>query len=192
MLWIVAASLAFVVGYATTDSFMYLIPAFLCFAIWIGIGFWGMMGALPQRFGKIATLAGLIFILVLLLQARNHWLQVDASHDLRAESFGMEVTSLAPVNAIVFANGDRAIFALWYFQFALQKRTDLAIIATDLLHFEWYQQMLHSTYPDLNLPGPFPFAETVVMANAERPVCYVEYIQLAQIACSPARDSRLP
>jgi hypothetical protein len=44
----------------------------------------------------------------------------------------------------------------------------------------------------LNLPGPFPFAETVVVANSGRPVCYVQYIQEAEITCLPARDSILP
>ena len=45
MLWIVVASSAFAIGYATADAFLYLIPAFLCFAIWIGIGLGGLMEA---------------------------------------------------------------------------------------------------------------------------------------------------
>jgi hypothetical protein len=192
MLWIVAVSSAFAIGYATTDAFMYLIPAFLCFAIWIGMGLGGLMNACSMRFQSIKPLIGLVLILSLLIQAWNHRPQMDASQDLRAESFGTEVLSLAPANAIVFAQGDRAVFTLWYFQYAMHNRPDLAIVATDLLQFEWYLQTLHSTYPDLNLPGPFPFAETVVVANSERPVCYVQYIQLAEITCLPARDPILP
>jgi hypothetical protein len=192
LFWIVAVSSAFAIGYATTDAFMYLIPAFLCFAIWIGMGLGGLMNACSMRFQSIKPLIGLVLILSLLIQAWNHRPQVDASQDLRAESFGTEVLSLAPANAIVFAQGDRAVFTLWYFQYAMHNRPDLAIVATDLLQFEWYLQTLHSTYPDLNLPGPFPFAETVVVANSERPVCYVQYIQLAEITCLPARDPILP
>ena len=192
MLWITAATMAFSIGYATTDAFDYLIPAFLCLAIWIGLGLGGLMDAASRRFHIVGPMIGLVLILVLLFQAWKTWPQVDASHDQRAESFGRAVLSIAPANAIVFANGDQAVFALWYFHYALRERPDLAVLSTDLLQFKWYLQTLHSTYPGLSLPGPFPFVETVVVANPGRPVCYVTYSQVAQINCLPARRSQLP
>jgi hypothetical protein len=133
-----------------------------------------------------------VLIFVLMIQAWGKRPQVDASHDLRAESFGKSVLSLAPAHALVFAEGDEAIFALWYFQYALHDRPDLVIVATDLLGFEWYLQTLRSTYPDVNIPGPFPFAETLMMANLTLPICHVQYIQVPEINCLPARDSQLP
>lgn len=186
-LWIVAAFSAFSIIYATSDSFLYLIPVFLCFAIWIGLGLAGLMNTFSQRFHKGGIAIGLVFILFLFIQAGNNWSQVDASRDLRAEQFGEEVLNQAPAHAIVFAKGDRAVFTLWYFHFALKNRPDLAIVAMDLLHFDWYQQTLQTYSPDLSLPGPFPFATTVVAANPERPVCYVEYLQLPRIQCSSAK-----
>jgi hypothetical protein len=191
-LWIMAASSVFAIVYATTDAFMYMIPAFLCFAIWIGMGLAGLMDAASRRFRIIGPLLGLVFILVLVIQTGNHWPQVDASHDQRAELFGEDVLALAPAQAIVFAKGDRAVFTMWYFQYAMQNRPDLAIVATDLLQFGWYQQTLNSIYPDLNVPGPFPFSETVVVTNSDRPVCYIQYIQSAEISCFPARDLKQP
>ena len=186
-LWIVAAFSFFSIIYATYDSFLYLVPVFLCFTIWIGMGLAGLMDAFNQRFRKSGSVLGLVFILYLFVLAGNNWNQVDASRDFRAEQFGGDVLNQAPAHAIVFAKGDRAVFTLWYFHFALQNRPDLAIVAMDLLHFDWYQQTLRSHYPDLNLPGPFPFAETVVAVNPGRPVCYVEYLQLPQIQCVPAQ-----
>jgi hypothetical protein len=193
-LWIVAASSAFTIVYATTDAFLYMIPipAFLCFAIWIGMGLGRLMDASSRRFQIIGPLIGLVFLVILFVQAGTNWQQVDASQDQRAEIFGKDVLAQAPAHAIVFAEGDRAVFTLWYFQYAMQDRPDLAVVATDLLQFAWYEQTLHSNYPDLNLPVPFPFPETIVVANSERPVCYVQYIQLAEITCLPARDPRLP
>ena len=192
LLWIVVASVFFALTYATTDTFLYLIPAFLCFAIWIGMGLGGLMDVFSQRFRYLGSLIAFVFFLALFIQAGQHWHQVDASHDLRAEKFGNDVFSLAPTDAIVFAAGDPAVFTTWYFQYAMGNRPDLAIIATDLLHFDWYQQMLHTNYPDLKVPGPFPFAETVRVANPERPVCYIEYVQMAEIECIPAKNPIVP
>lgn len=192
MLWIVIASAAFAIGYATTDSFMYLIPAFLCFTVWIGMGLGKLMDSTSKRFLHFGMLIGLILILALLINAWGQRTQVDASTDLRAESFGKSVLSLAPKDAIVLTRGDGAVFTLWYFQYALGNRPDLLIIAADLIQFEWYLQTLHTVYPDLNLPGPLPFPETVVMANPERPICYVQYIQVPEINCLPSRSSQFP
>jgi hypothetical protein len=190
MLWIVSVFSVFAVVYSTTDAFMYLIPAFLCFSVWIGIGLGGLMDATSLRYRWIGPLIGSVFILALFIQAGYHWPQVDASRDQRAELFCEDVLRIAPANAIVFAKSDRAVFSLWYYLLALQERPDLAVVATDLLQFDWYQQTLHSRYPDLNVPGPFPFAETVAVANSERPVCYVRYIQMTEISCFPARDPK--
>jgi hypothetical protein len=192
MLWITIASSIFAIGYATTDAFLYLIPGFLCLAIWIGMGLCGLMDALSRKFPSTGFLLGFIFILVLLFQAWNNRTQVDASHDLRAESFGKSVLSIAPADALVFAEGDEAVFTLWYFHYALRNRPDLVVVAKDLLGFDWYLQTLQTTYPEVNLPGPSPFAETVAAANPGRPVCYVQYTQVPKINCLPARSSKAP
>jgi len=186
-IWIVSAFFSFAIVYATHDSFMYLIPAFLCFAIWIGLGLDGLMDILGQRFHKIGVIGGLIVVFYLFILAGNHWHQVDASQDFRAERFGEEVLAKSPANSIIFAKGDRAVFTMWYFHYALGKRPDLVVVATDLLHFDWYQETLHANYSNLKLPGPFPFVETVTAANPERPVCHIEYTQLAYIYCLSAR-----
>jgi len=184
--WIVVLFFVFAVLYATHDSFMYLIPAFLCFAIWIGLGVNGLMDIFVQRFRKIGVVGGFIFILYLFLLAGNHWHQVDASQDLRAERFGEDVLAQVPANAIVFAKGDKAIFTIWYFHYALQRRPDIVVVVPDLLPFDWYQETLRSNYPTLEFPASFPLAEVVLAVNPERPICYIEYIQLTEIYCLPA------
>ncbi len=190
MLWIVIGSAAFAIGYATTDAFLYLIPAFLCFALWIGFGLAGLMDAFSKYKFNLGLLAGLILIFVLLIQAWHNRPSVDASGDARAESFGKSVIAIAPANALVFAKGDEAVFTLWYFQYAERNRPDLAVVATDLLGFQWYLSTLLNTYPDLNSPVPFPFPETLAVANPKRPVCYVQYVQAPEINCLPARVSQ--
>ncbi len=185
-IWVMVASLAFAVVYGTSDSFVYLMPVCLGFSIWVGVGLSGILSALPQNLSRLGPYLGLIFILFLLILAGSHRHLVDASHDLRAETFGRDVLSSAPQGAIVFAKGDKAVFTMWYFHFALNERPDLAIVATDLLSFDWYQQNLHTTYPELQLPGPFPFAETMAAQNPDRPVCFIQYIDETQIQCRAA------
>lgn len=179
----------FAVVYATDDSYVYLIPAFLCFAVWIGLGSAGLLELCVLRFPRLKTWPALLLVLYIFMLAFQHWPQVDASRDLRAEEFGGQVLAEAPENALVFVKGDRAIFTMWYFHLALHQRTDLAVIVTDLLGFDWYQETLAIIYPDLILPGPFPFPEVMLSDNPQRPACFVEYFDSALIECSPAQIS---
>jgi len=188
-IWVVFAFFVFAIGYETNDSYVYLIPVFMCFAIWVGLGAAGLMGLSPP---KTRVALGMIFILYVFILAGTHWHQVDASKDMRAETFGREVLAQAPATAMVFAKGDKAIFTMWYFHFALHNRPDIVLVSTDLLHFDWYQASLHATYPELELPGLFPFAEVMMAKNPERPACFIEYSDTAQIECLPASGSQTP
>jgi hypothetical protein len=184
--WMAAVSLAFAVFYRSHDSYVYLIPMFISFSIWIGLGAGGLVKGLSQRLPILGLGLGLILMGYFLARSVTQVSEVDASHDLRAESFGREVLSAAPENALVFAEGDRAVFTLWYYHFALGERPDLAVMASDLLHFDWYQEVLRSTYPSLVVAGPFPWPSTVEAANPARPACYVQYADQTEIQCAGA------
>jgi hypothetical protein len=138
---------------------------------------------IARHVSKLGLAAGLAFLLYLFFLAGGHWPLVDASRDARAEQFGEMVMTQMPADTLVFVSGDQAIFSLWYFHYALHQRTDLAVIAADLLAFDWYQETLKAAYPSLVVPGPFPFPETILFANPGRPVCYVEYDGQALIQC---------
>ena len=76
----------FAIGYATADAFMYLIPAFLCFAISIGVGLGRIMEVSSRRFQIIGYFAvGLVFILVLIIQTWKIFPQVDAYFTIRGQ-----------------------------------------------------------------------------------------------------------
>lgn len=89
-----------------------------------------------------------------------------------------------PKEALVFVRGDRAVFTVWYFHFALGQRPDVAVVVEELLHFDWYLETLRYTYPALGVPGPLPWAQNVADANPNRQACFVEYAELAEILCS--------
>ena len=103
---------------------------------------------------------------------------------MRAEDFGRQVMTETPLNAFVFAQGDQAIFATWYFHYALHQRPDIVVVAPELLSFDWYQQTIRATYPQLNLPEQFPWPVVLEATNPSRPVCYIQYSSQANILCA--------
>lgn len=68
--------------------------------------------------------------------------------------------------------------------FTVGERPDLTVIASDLLHYDWYQEVIQSTYPSLSLPEPYPYPETIASANPGREACHVQYADRTRIECS--------
>jgi hypothetical protein len=187
-LWSAVVFSVFAIVYSAADSYIYLMPFFLSFAIWIGLGIAG----LANLFGQQASLWRTVFAFLLIGYVAGHAMrsvnQADASFDDRAESFGREILASAPEHAILFARGDEAVFALWYFHLALDQRPDLTVVAEDLLHFDWYQEDLHATYPALVVPGPFPWVTTLASSNPSLPICYVQYSTQTEMNCLPPAE----
>jgi hypothetical protein len=183
--WIVCVFTGFALFYRTSNSNVYLLPTLLAFAVWIGLGAGGLIHRFRHR--PVVLRVGIALLLAIYFVGRSTTMvaQIDASKDLRAETFGQELLSAAPEKAILFAKGDQAVFTLWYFHFALGERPDVAVVAVDLLHFDWYQENLEGLYPTLIVPSPFPWPETLARANAARPVCYIQTSDRTEIQCSP-------
>ncbi|HSL28956.1 MAG TPA: DUF2723 domain-containing protein [Anaerolineales bacterium] len=191
--WIAVAHVVFAALYGSADWYLYLIPVVLSFAIWAGLGIASLTDRFSQHVSRngasrnrsyLRIALGVLVTLHFLLRAVDDVGQIDASADLRAEAFGGEVLSGVPEDAIVFAEGDPAVFTLWYFHFALGERPDVAVLAEDLLHFDWYQETLRSTYPSLVIPGPFPWPETIAATNPSRAVCEVRYANQTELFCT--------
>ena len=183
-LWTAIAFSVFAIFYASPDSDVYLIPAILSFAIWIGLGIGGLMNAVARYSVPVGSVIGMMFLVYLAVLSLSHWPQVDASHDQSAENFGREVMSKAPAHAILFTEGDAPVFALWYFQFALHQRLDVSVVADELLPFDWYRNTLRHVYPDLVLPESTSdvWQSSITKANPNLPVCY-SYFQDFVLNC---------
>jgi hypothetical protein len=127
---------------------------------------------------------GILMIAYTLFQFATTIPDVDASQDHRAELFGQEVLSITPQNALIFAKGDKAVFTLWYFHFALRQRTDLIVLAPELLQYDWYQEVVRSAYPLLSMPASLPYPEAIIRINSQRPVCNVQFTDHTELACT--------
>lgn len=190
-LWAITAmaaisALAFSAVYHPADGEVYLIPLLVSLSIWLGIGIASLAEGLAKRSRAAGIVVSLLLLGIILVRPVSYYRQVDASRDTRAESFGRQVLSSVPDNAILIARGDHAIFSLWYFLFALGQRPDLILIADELLQFDWYRESLRTVYPALELPEPYPWPQIIARANGQRPTCIVKYSDGEEIECMPA------
>lgn len=175
-LWVFGSSTSFAVLYGSYDSQVYLIPAYLVFCVWLAYGIQDILQNIPP---KLALFSVTVLVVGLILRIPATIPTVDASHDSRAEQFGATFIANTPQNAIIFANDDEPVFALWYFHYALGKRPDVTVIAEALLPYQWYVETLAHTYPTLKISTS---QLEIIHNNPNRPICE---ISSANPACEP-------
>jgi hypothetical protein len=183
--WLFFMFSIFSIGYNSYDSDVYLIPAFMAYSLWVGLGTAALIKLLHHRRAWLGNLAGVFILTGLIIPAIIHYPLMDDSHDRTAETYGSEVLRSTPADAIIFTEGDRATFTLWYFRFVLHQRPDVAVVATGLLPYDWYRETLRSTFPSLFVPGVVngSWRATMVYANLDRPACNATYQDTAAFSC---------
>ncbi|MBC8332257.1 MAG: DUF2723 domain-containing protein [Anaerolineae bacterium] len=164
----------FSVGYSSTDSYALLIPAYMAFALWLGLGVGKLLEEVENwnKQGWLIPFTGLIAIGFILLNAWMIYPDVDASQDMRAVEFSRTVMEIAPMDAIILTMDDEDVFALRYYTYALGQRPDIAVLS-GALTFEWYREVMRDTYPGLIIPDEDCYSclrSTLITVNA-RPVC---------------------
>ncbi len=176
--WMIVAYSIFAIGYNSYDSYTLLLPAFLAFALWFGMGcavIIAVISKVPWSAWLVPVMVG-ILILMITINAAVHYDSVDASDSNLAEVFVDKVFGAAPQGAVLLTQEDKDTFALWYYHFALGKRTDLVVIAQPLLNYNWYQTTLDHVYPDLLLPDlKAGFTPEIFAELNDRIVCRIEF-----------------
>lgn len=174
----------FALLYDTADSYAYLLPACVVFAIWIGCGAHQALTVVGRlRPAALCAVAGCAVLL--LAQGAATWRQVDASQDRRAITFATVVMRDAPAQAILVTESDADSFPLWYAHFALGNRPDTAVVVGPLLDFAWYRANVRVRYPGLSIPDALPesWAEHLAEVNRGRPVCTIQDLEPVRLAC---------
>lgn len=145
------------IGYNTTDSYVYLLPALLIFAVWIG---WGLddlshgLQNLTISKMRYIHLASWGLIILPLLSLFLNFSEQNLSNDDEAYVYAQKSLQLVADNAIIITNEDPNTFALWYGSYGLAWRPDVATININLLTYAWYRQVLNQTHPHVRLPDP--------------------------------------
>ena len=157
---------AYALGYDTTDSYVYLLPAHFAFAWWAVQGLSALApasakglldGVQPSaaravHWGAIALLGASVGLGVV-----GAFPRMDLRGDGEAWRYGREVLSEAPPRALVLVVGDRQVFALWYFRYGEGERPDVAVVTPNLWPYGWYRETVQHTHPDLEPDGgPLP------------------------------------
>ncbi len=173
----VALCSGFAIGYDTTDSYLYLIPAVVYLGFWLGLGLdWSMraLGVQTRWAWGVAVLALLLPLAVGILRVPT----MGLSDDRAAETFEAAVLTTAPPKAVLLSQEDVSTFALWYFQYGLGQRQDVVVIDRDLLGYEWYVAQLARR---LHVSPPLEALQSGEMEKLERaseildrPVCQVD------------------
>ncbi|HID62011.1 MAG TPA: DUF2723 domain-containing protein [Anaerolineae bacterium] len=145
---------AYAIGYDTTDSYIYLIPAFLTFALWVSRGLGIVLSALSTLSRPAVRKALLAVVLFLpLLPLFFNFSALDLSADRAARKYGLEALEVAAPEAVILASADAHTFTLWYFCYVEGRRTDVAVLNACLLQHGWYVENLRHLHPTLELPS---------------------------------------
>ncbi len=172
-------------GYNTTDSYVYLLPVYIVFALWIAHGAAVVLQSLEQS--RVIALALAAALLLLPLDAvRANWRAVDLHNDRSAYEYGSGVFAQVPDRAIVISATDPHTFTLWYFARVVVNRPSVAVLDRDLLVYDWYVAGLRESYPWLRWQstssGTAQSIEELVEANRQEYAIFLADIDDALMA----------
>lgn len=134
----------FALVYDAQGSQVYLLPAYLAGAVFVGLGavwLWrqAMLIASSRWSRAIAPGVALLVILIPLARAVSAYPALDVSADREALSYALETLAAAPPGVPLYPRRDEQTFALWYAQQVLGVRPDVPVVDVRLLRFDWYR-----------------------------------------------------
>jgi hypothetical protein len=176
----------FAVGYDTSDSFLYLIPALVCFVLWLAVGArWVLdwLKGVMQAHAWAPTLWAVLVVLLPVVGALVGFPAQNLRADRTAQVFGRAVLDQAPDRAILLTEEDAHTFALWYYRYAVGERPDVAVVDLGLLTQEWYAAQLAPALGAPLAPGLGREEGRLQAAqDLERPVCIL-VSRAPELAC---------
>jgi hypothetical protein len=165
----------YAIGYNTTDSYVYLLPVYFLYALWVAQGAQYALGtvtSVQSRWSNPVTVLLCVALLALPLGSLVANLpKVDLSNDYTAYDYGSQVFSQVPDGSIILSATDAHTFTLWYFARVVTGRDKVALIDRDLLGYDWYVAGLRHSYPWLDLPptsGGTLSTDRLLEANMQR------------------------
>ncbi len=154
------ALIIYSIAYNSFDSYVFLIPAFIVFGLWVSVGLMNLavgLAALAEKAdGRWITRNRTRVIPAVMIAAvigmpvwslAFNYSGVDISDDTEASEYVTSAFDTAGQSAVIIAE-DIPTFGLWYQAFVVEPEQDVAIIATFLLGFDWYWEHIQRQFPD--------------------------------------------
>lgn len=159
-----AAVVIYALMYNTTDSYVYLIPSYLLFTLWIGCGAYSFLRelvgpwlkrrrGLVSRESQLLSLTSLALLLLPVFLLLSNYSSLDLSKDRSAYEYASQVFADIPSEALVIADTDAHIFALWYFRYVVDPESEAVVLAEGLIHYPWYRENVRWRHPQIVMPS---------------------------------------
>ena len=150
-------SMIFSFMYRSAGASVYLIPAFMVLAFWIGVGFYWLTGldsnSIAPRLGRWASSPRTLFLVALLaipgLSLLLNYEGVSLRGDNEILVYAQEVFQAVEPDAVILAETDGELFSLWYYGLVEEEGRGPTVISTRLTQFDWYLPGQHRQYPDV-------------------------------------------
>ena len=134
--------------------------SYYAFAIWIGLGVFGLIDWLSKKVNMKMATAGVFAVTLVLvpgLLASEGWDDHDRSGKTAARDFAFNYLNTCEKDAILFVNGDNDTFPLWYAQEVEGVRLDMRVVNYMLSSGPWYvHQLQRKIYDSEKVPLSIP------------------------------------
>ena len=121
------ATVAFCLFYGIGDIFVYYIPAYLVWALWMGCGATALAAWLAARRAWLGPLLLLLLLGLPIWRGATLFAQLDRSRDNAARLAWQEMLAKPiPQNAILVSNDRDELMPFWYLQYVEGVRRDMA------------------------------------------------------------------
>jgi hypothetical protein len=148
---------AYSITYHSSDAQVYLIPTFMVFAIWIGVGLHWLVKlvaeTLTPRLREIVVLPAALFLVAFLAVPGLHLLMnygdINLRDDTESLTYAQGIFQVVESDALILADAEHELFPLWYYGFVMEGGRGPTVISTRLTQFDWYLRGQNKSYPDV-------------------------------------------
>ncbi len=131
------------------DRYYFFTPAYVLFAMAIGLGFGGIMelirkftAGMGEGTNRTAVYASCILILTPIIPCQASYFHNDRSQNRMAYNYARNILASCDDNAILFTSGDNDTFPVWCMQEVYNFRKDVRVVNFSLLNTDWYTWQL--------------------------------------------------
>lgn len=131
-------NVAFSLCYHVGDIWLYFLPSFLVFGVFVGCGLTLFEGALSRTMGKWKGMAtfGMLRLVPVYLLCFSVWVvypRATLRKNQRALQPAEQILALTPSGARIFIQSDETLFPLWYLQHVYGRGTDRVLVSVSNL-----------------------------------------------------------